>query len=251
MHVLKIELDAVTTSFRHPHFLVGRQPSYPMPPPATIYGHIAGTLGNFPDPSELRFAYSFSYIGRMDDIENIYVIDLAGSVPRDTRARWPHSVNVIATMNPVVRELLFQPHLTLYVDAPRILEELYQAFRSPKYMVVLGRSQDLASYRSVELIDTEEADAGYVEGTLLPYSERDRFRNAVTMMMPRFIRPDNRQQVLWSPYLMLERWERVAARSASERFHVDPNSPTRMGELRRILWWHSFVPEGEISIAMG
>lgn len=251
MRVLKVEIDGVTTSFRHPHFLVGRQPSYPLPPPATIYGHIAGALGSFPDPAEIRFAYSFSYAGRVDDIENIYLVTVGGSVPHDARARWPYPVNIEATMNPVLREILFQPHLTLYLDAPRLLEELYEAFRSPKYMVVLGRSQDLASYRSVEVIETQDAEVGYAEGTLLPHSERDRFREAVTMMMPRYINPDNRRQVLWSPYLILERKAKVAARSMDERFTVDPNSPTLAGELRRILWWHTFVPDGEVSIAMG
>jgi CRISPR-associated protein Cas5t len=266
MRVLKVEIDGVTTSFRHPHFLTGRQPTYPLPPPATIFGHIASALGVYPNPDAIRFAYSFTCAGQVDDMENIYLLSIGRSVPREAKAFfWPHAVNVSAAMNPVLRQVLFQPHLTLYLDAPGILDDLYEAFRSPKYMVVLGRSQDLASYRSVQVIESEEAESGYLEGTLLAHSERDRMRNVVTMMMPRYIDPNNRRQVLWSPYLLLVRHSFVVPQDVvqqeggsafvpvrdGERFDIDPTSPVKRGGMYRILYWHSFVPDGEVSIAVG
>lgn len=255
MRVLRIEMDGVTTSFRHPHFLIGRQPSYPLPPPATILGHIASALGSWPTPDAIQFAYSFRSVGKVDDLENIYATEIGGSVPREAKDRWPYPVNITATMNPVPRELIFRPHLTLYLDAPDMLDALYEAFRQPRYMVVLGRSQDLASYRSVELIETAEDERGYLDGTLIRWRERQRFRVGAGMVMPRYIDPDDRRRVIWSPYLIVEAAALVApvgqaesgsawvAAEPGERFSVDPESPERAGDFRRILHWHSFLAD--------
>src|SRR5438034_11487636 len=106
VQVLHIELDGVTTSFRLPHVHIGRQVTYPLPPPATILGHIASALGDWPDPSGIRFAYSFTSGGRTDDVEATYVTEVGGSVPREEKARFPHPVNVSGAMNPYLREIL-------------------------------------------------------------------------------------------------------------------------------------------------
>ncbi len=259
MEVLRVELDGVTTSFRFPHFLVGRQPSFPLPPPATILGHIASALGEYPDHRALRFAYSFSAAGRVDDMETAHITEVGGGVPREDRASFPYPVNVTATTGPLLRELLVQPHMVLYIDAPGQLETFYRAFREPRYMVILGRSQDLASYRRVDIVQTERRASGYVEGTLLPQSERDRFRAAVPMIMPRFIDPDDRRRLDWQSYAVLtghsfvvppgqdtDIANRIPAR-ADETFDVDPESPMRRdrqgNSYQRIIYWHRFVDE--------
>lgn len=54
MQVLKIVLEGVTTSFRYPHFMLGVQPSFPPPPPATIYGHVCSALGEWVAPEGWR-----------------------------------------------------------------------------------------------------------------------------------------------------------------------------------------------------
>jgi len=255
MRVLRVQMDGITTSFRHPHFLIGRQPSYALPPPATILGHIASALGSWLAPDAIRFAYSFESAGRVDDLENIYATEIGGSVPREDKARWPHPVNVTGTMNPVPRELIFRPRLTLYLDAPEMLDTLYQAFKEPRYVVVLGRSQDLASYRSVQLVETEEDRAGYLQGTLIGWGQRKRFRVGTGMVMPRYIDPDNRRRVIWAPYLLLEETVFLApaeqtepgsawvATLPGEEFTVDPTSPPSKRGFRRILHWHSFTAD--------
>lgn len=254
MRVLHVELDGPTTSFRLPHIHVGRQVSYPLPPPATILGHIASALGEWPDPAGLRFAYSFTTLGRVDDVEATYVTEVGGSVPREDKARFPHRVNVSGAMNPYLREILVRPHLDLYLDAGDRLDELYAAFRSPRYMVVFGRSQDLCGYRRVEIIETEEADRGYVEGSLLGTDEGGRFRMAFPMIMPRYIDPTDRRSVAWGSYLLLDSRATVtpegepgparAITRPGERFAIDPASPT-VRDLRRILIWHHFIGENE------
>lgn len=245
--VLRIDLEGTMTSFRYPHFLVGRQPSYPMPPPATIYGHVASALGEFPDRSAFRFAYSFACAGKGDDLETAHLVEVGSRRPDRTLG---FVKNLEGNANPVWREVLLFPRLTLYLDAPGHLDDFARAFREPRFPVVLGRSQDLAAYRSVELVELEDAPAGYLEGTLLPWSWRLRTPAGVLATMPRFIDPLDRRRVDWAPYLVLERRVQVrattgsplpsvVAREPGETLLVDPASP-EAGGLRRIVIWHRF-----------
>src|ERR1039458_9248652 len=76
--VLRISVEAPVTSFRYPHFLVGRQPSYSMPPPSTIYGHIGSALGELPDPGSFQFGYDFRFSGHSSDLEHQHIITAGG-----------------------------------------------------------------------------------------------------------------------------------------------------------------------------
>jgi len=247
MRVLKIELEGITTSFRYPHFLVGRQPSLPMPPPATIHGHIASALGEYPDPNSFRFAYTFTHQGRVDDYEHTWLIK-----PDRSARGWEYPANISANLNPTARELFFFPRLTLYLQTPD-LEVWRKAFLEPRYPVLLGRSQDLASYRSVQLVDLEQRDTGYYEHTLLPWSYRPRLRVGQGILMPRWINPDNRREVRWARFVVLEHRlfhpkagekvppnEVVTVSASAEALWVDPTSPVHR-ERQRILVWHSLL----------
>ncbi len=213
MRVLRVEAEGITTSFRYPHFLVGRQPSFRMPPPATIYGHICSAVGDLLDPTALRFAYIFRHGGVIDDLETLHIASIGrGSMPNDRSL--PKNLDV--TTNPVPRELLIFPKLTLYLDAPALLDQLASAFRQPRYAVVLGRSQDLMSYRQVEIVEVDEEEGAYFEATLLPWSYRPRTRAGIGVTMPRFIDPNDRRRVTWSPFLVLEERVRLARADESD-----------------------------------
>jgi CRISPR-associated protein Cas5t len=198
MEVLRVELEAPVCSFRYPHFLVGRQLTFEMPPPATIYGHIASALGDFPNPDSLRFAYTFTALGVADDLENQHIITQAGSRPFDIGGKaYPSSTN--ATIQPTRRQFLYGCQLVLYVD--RL--DLEDAFRHPHFVVVLGRSQDLASYIKIEKVQLTAADRGYYENTILPADFRRRTGRGVTVLMPRYIAPPPQRDATFERYILL------------------------------------------------
>ncbi len=247
MRVLKIELEGLTTSFRYPHFLVGRQPSFPMPPPATIYGHIASVLGAYPNPDSFRFAYTFTHSGSVDDYEHTWLI----KVDRSARG-WQHPANISANMNPTLRQIFYAPKLTLYLETPH-LDEWYQAFLEPRYPVALGRSQDLASYQNVQIIQLQTSDTGYYDHTLLPWSYRPRVRVGQGILMPRIISTENRRDVTWARFVSLENRifhprageksvpsEVMTVMANAEPVLIDPSSPMHR-ERQRILVWHSLT----------
>lgn len=251
MEAVRIEMAGDMTSFRYPHFLVGRQPSYPVPPPSTIYGHICSAFGKYVDPVGLYFAYAFTAAGRGDDLENIYIITVGSRKP--TR-NWHEPENLQLLLQPTSRELLLKPTMILYVTGGPGLQELLDAFRSPKYAVILGRSQDLMSYRKVEKVTLTEGERGYFENTILPLEAGFRTTAGITYRLPRYIEPENRRNVHWGDYIVIRGRVRTAEKSGpttfevrpGEKFWVDPESPEMEEDLHRIVAWQGFV--GEMAI---
>jgi len=184
LDALKIEVVGEVTSFRYPHFTQGFQPTYEMPPPSTIYGHICSAVGRFLLPEEvsrLRFAYMFKHAGKfIDYMEHLHFNDPIQPFPFN-------------------RELLFQPRLTLYLTGI----DLEQVFRAPNYMVVLGRSQDLMTYDSVEQVTLTQVEHGFLEHTLMPMHMAARLpKNVTVATMARYIDPQRHPS--WQSYALLQ-----------------------------------------------
>jgi CRISPR-associated protein Cas5t len=166
---------------------------------------------------------------------------------------WGYAKNVEIQTNVLPRQILLHPSLTLYLEAGERTEQWAEIFRSPAYPVLLGRSQDLAAYSSVELIELKQADFGYLENTLLPWTMRDRLPFGTTFQMPKFVNPSARQSVTWERYVVLDRrlwWPnskvepppgaKLALRQSGDApMWIDPNSPA-WGEGHRIVIWHSW-----------
>lgn len=207
MNVLRIQMEGVVTSFRYPHFPHGMQPSYEMPPPATIYGHVCSALGEWVDPTSFCFSLHFTHQARFWDYEHIH---LFGSEPK---------------LSPFERELLFAPRMTLYINRP----DWYQAFRSPHYVVTLGRSQDLMCYRAVDVVELHSAEKSYLENTYLLMHEARPLRHRQAVMMPRYLNADRVAD--WAMYAQITKvqvWDQPA--------WIDPETEPWRGLYRAVLW---------------
>ncbi|WP_298821562.1 type I-B CRISPR-associated protein Cas5b [Chloroflexus sp.] len=244
MQALKIVLEGVTTSFRYPHFMLGVQPSFPLPPPATIYGHVCSALGEWVDPEGLAFAYHFTIAGEGDDLEHIHVLSVAsGKLPGGE----PKVLE--GNINPFKRHILLFPRLTLYLNRP----EWIDAFRHPRYPVVLGRSQDLAAYTQIEVVELRQTERAYFEHTILPFTMAAQARAGVVSLMPRWIDYRNRRRPTFARYLMLN--ERVMSDSflrfgaQQMRYWSDPTAPM-IGETPLGLWFHTFTGADDEAFSM-
>ncbi len=228
MRVLKVVAEGPTTSFRYPHFMQGVHPSFPMPPPATIYGHICSALGKWFDPAGVNFAYQFTHAGEVRDVEHIIMLKPAtGTVPG---TKLPKVLE--GSVNPFKRQLLFQPRLTLYLNRP----EWEPAFRSPCFAVVLGRSQDLFTYTEVKVVELKQAEKAYFQNTLLPHEWVLYTNRGIAVLMPRFLDYTRNRQPSFARYVILN--ERVVLPNDEvPRFKdlsygpywVDPTAPTYNG----------------------
>jgi len=226
MRVLKVVAEGLTTSFRYPHFMQQIHPSFQMPPPATIYGHICSALGEWFDPAGVQFAYHFTHQGQVQDIEHIIVLGPASGYLPGTKTPKVLEGNV----TPFERDLLFQPRLTLYINRP----EWEPAFRSPRYAVVLGRSQDLFTYIYVGVVELEQADRAYFEHTLAPHAMALRTLRGVTVLMPRYLDYTRNRVPFFGRYVVVR--ERVFSNEFYQfgnqpngPYWVDPTSPEVKG----------------------
>ncbi len=197
--VVKVVMRGAVTSFRYPHFIQGVQPTYEMPPPSTLYGHLCSATGRLEPLDDIEFAIHFTYVAKQRDVEHTHL-----SVP-------------YIQANPFQRELLFFPRLTLYIAPVHYLE----AFLAPYYPVVLGRSQDLMTYESVEVVALRLARRAYFEHTLIPQSGAIYFRRSVAVTMARYIDPVSRQPE-WDHYAILK----DRSLYPSEDIPVDSSYPT-------------------------
>ncbi|MCB0196256.1 MAG: CRISPR-associated protein Cas5 [Anaerolineae bacterium] len=246
MRVLKIVAEGQTTSFRYPHFMQQIHPSYQMPPPATIYGHICSALGTWIDPNGVEFAYHFTYAGIVTDIEHtIMVSSSTGKLPE---TKYPKVLE--GRVNPFDRDIIFQPRLTLYLNQPQWLEH----FRSPRYLVVLGRSQDLFTYIKVEVMELQQAEQAYFEHTLLPHQMAVQVMQGVTVLLPRYLDYNNQRAPSFSRYLVVK--EHVLSpnffqydASIKQNYWIDPTSIQKKG-LHLGLYFHSFVGDDGETLQM-
>ncbi len=250
MRVLKVVAEGITTSFRYPHFIQGIHPTFQMPPPATIYGHICSALGEWFDPADVRFAYHFTHQGQNKDMEHIIVLTPATGYLSDTKTPKVLEGNI----NPFERDLLFHPRLTLYINQP----EWEAAFRSPRYPVVLGRSQDLFTYTSVSVIDVEQAERAYFEHTLVPYEMALQIQRGVTVLMPRYLDYTRRRTPVFDRYVTLH--ERVLLPPEVDEnvyrfshlrygpYWVDPTTPQVKGAHLGLVFL-SFTEEKDVGLA--
>jgi CRISPR-associated protein Cas5t len=219
-----------------------------MPPPSTIYGHVASALGELPDPESFQFGYIFKFRSRGSDLEHQHVISAGGA--KFTFEGEKYLTSVQATVQPHVRDFLFDARLTLYITRP----EWAVAFRAPIFCVILGRSQDLASITAVDEVDLEERTGAYLENTILPFSYRPHIGIGGTALMPRYIGPPPERRAEFDRFIPLR--ERIFAgefegvASLSQRFRmlgqaepswwVDPETTTSRGVQRAVIL-HSFV----------
>ncbi len=157
MRLYRVLIKAGTASFRYPNFISSNQLSIKAIPYTTIAGVVASATG---DDSlvNFNFSYIFRYQSSFIDMETTYRFKQDKNSVSNTNEKPPAQYR---------REILYDCYLTLYLDNKNIAE----AFKSPTFQLLLGRSGDLAriiEVKEVEVISSEEA---FLNGTVVPFDE--------------------------------------------------------------------------------
>ncbi len=128
MKAVRVRLSSWTASFRYAGFMIGVQPSLPMPPLSTVYGLLSAAVGRIVTPADSFVGYTFESEGKTMDLERIL------EVQPGKGGKW----------NVIRREILFDARLNLYIDP-----KLRKHFEQPHFPLLLGRSSDLATVDEV------------------------------------------------------------------------------------------------------
>lgn len=249
MRVTRIGVHAPITSFRHPFFVTGRQPTSLIPPPSTVFGHCASALGAWPDPTTFFFGIHFTFKSRVQDLEHEHITQALGARAKtfvETPAGRQRATTEI-TVQPVLRDFLFDTCMTLYLPL-----DLAHAFRAPVHTVVLGRSQDLAEVVSVDDIDLERPGRARLNHTLLPIAVRPSVRFGTTALLTRYVSPPPQRDASFAQYIVLHEPVDYGADGHSHRAFMQVEGvatddlwcdPTRVDDegFARAVWFHRLM----------
>ena len=152
MKVLRIHITGWVTSFRNPLFISGFQPTLPLPPLSALYGLLTAAKGDWVTPHDAAIGFVFKSNGRAVDLETVY--EFGGKL--------------VAKSNVNRREFLVQPELYLYT--PEIW--LKEALERPRYTLLMGRSSDLATVKSIDEIELEPKSETTYKNTIIPFPDQ-------------------------------------------------------------------------------
>ncbi|CAA6826328.1 MAG: CRISPR-associated protein [uncultured Sulfurovum sp.] len=157
MKLYRVLITAQTASFRYPNFISSNQLSIKAIPYTTIAGMVASATGD-DKLVDFRFSYIFRYQSSYVDLETIYKFEKKGNSVNNK--------NVV--QDPTFkREILFDCYLTLYFED----EKIANAFKSPIFQLLLGRSGDLARVLEVKEIKVVKSDKAVLNGTIVPFNQ--------------------------------------------------------------------------------
>ncbi len=152
MKVLRIHITGWVTSFRNPLFISGFQPTLPLPPLSALYGLLTAAKGDWVTPHDAAIGFVFKSNGKAVDLETVY--EFGGKL--------------VAKPNINRREFLVQPELYLYT--PEIW--LKEALERPHYPLLMGRSSDLATVKSIDEIELERKSETTYKNTIIPFPDQ-------------------------------------------------------------------------------
>jgi CRISPR-associated protein Cas5t len=157
MKLLHIQIKAWTATFRLPLLYSGTGLTSPLPPYSTLLGLVGAVTGREIKPNETRIGFVFRSMGTEVDLETTHRlwVDDKGRLKRQKDAG-------IAK-----RQFHVRPNLDLYLD--QLL--FRRSFEFPASTATLGRSQDVAWIKSVEIVEAQPVQDGLIRGTLVPFPE--------------------------------------------------------------------------------
>lgn len=202
---LEITVEIPVVSFRNPLY-ASVQVSLPCPPPSTVGGFLASTVGGWHRmPPQTQFAMTFTAAGHGTDLETYHPLDARGTAS-----------------DPIPKDREFLACATLRIWLTEDLDLWEAAMRRPVWPLRLGRSQDLASARTcrVEL----GTGPGRQDQAIVPAA----LTQAGTLLrLPTAIAED-RSRTRWDAY-------RYAARSGKDQMVIDASYLTAYGQALAML----------------
>ncbi len=157
MKLYRVLITAPTASFRYPNFISSNQLSIKAIPYTTISGVVASATGN-DKLVDFKFSYIFRYQSSYVDLETIYKFEKKGQSVNNKKVIQDPTFK---------REILYDCYLTLYFED----EKIANAFKSPIFQLLLGRSGDLARVLEVKEIEAIKSNKATLNGTIVPFKE--------------------------------------------------------------------------------
>ena len=158
MKLIHARISGWTATFRLPMFYTGTGITSPVPPYSTLLGLLGNMAGRVIHPEETRIGFAFQSDGTSYDLESLQRLQV------DDKGRLKEKPE----RNVAMRQFLVKPQLDLYLDN---IETLLPVLKNPVCTPLLGRSQDVAWIKAVNIIDAQLVEEGFVRDTLVPFPQ--------------------------------------------------------------------------------
>lgn len=158
---IKLEIYQNLVNYKKPTSFQLKE-TYPLPPPSTVIGmvHFACDYKSY---EPMKVGIQGNYHSKVNDLYTRY--EFAGASYEDKRHNVKIDSKVYNKSYGMMRgvstsELLVDCNLILYIqpEDDNKIEEIFEAFKSPKEYISLGRREDIIQINSVEIVNLEETD---------------------------------------------------------------------------------------------
>ena len=155
MEFLRVDVSAMTASFRYPMFVVSYQPTYTVPPISTIFGLLSAAKGSKVNLTDMNVGYIFTSKCKAVDLERVHEYGYKSEKKPPQR----FGTNILQ------REFLYDCHLTLYLSDTNFAKYL----RNPAYTLLLGRQTDLAVVKEITSVNLKWETNVEINNTFVPF----------------------------------------------------------------------------------
>jgi CRISPR-associated protein Cas5t len=154
-----------------------------MPPLSTLYGLLSAARGGPVTPRDTGLGFVFQSSGAAHDLETTYELTDA----------------LNAKTNVVLREVLFEPQLWLYLQNL----DFASCFRRPHYPLLLGRSTELVQVMDTQIVTLDTIPNKDIVGTMVPFPQSGLY--GPLQALPTHFTDDIPRQALGTrPFMLLE-----------------------------------------------
>lgn len=154
MKLLHVRFNAWTATYKVPFINSGTMVSLPVPSYSSVVGLISCCLGRPLLIDETLIAFTYSYNGSGIDLETTKRLEMDKNILKEKK---DDSVTN--------RAFHVNPQLDIYLSNI----DLEDAFKKPRGVPTLGRSQDISWITKIELIESVKVEGGKIRPTLIPF----------------------------------------------------------------------------------
>lgn len=157
MKVIRFEMYQNMANYRKPNSFQLKE-SYPLPPPSTVIGMIHN-LCQWTDYKPMDLGIQGKYHSKINDLYTLYEFKPEGKWEKNR-----HNLLVDGkygvTRGVGTIELLVDVELLIHIKPhdESLLEEIYLALEKPYEFPSLGRREDIAKIKNIEIVELKEVD---------------------------------------------------------------------------------------------
>ena len=156
MKAIRLKLKQNLVNYKQPTSIKVRE-SYPLPPYSTVIGMVHNAC-DYTEYHPMKVSVQGKYHSVVDDLAYKYSFKPGTIEKKRDYAFVTEDTGVYKT--PLYQNLLVDVELVIHI-APqdqKLVEEIFDAFKTPREYISLGRREDLVVIDEVKIVEVEEVD---------------------------------------------------------------------------------------------